>query len=63
MNGINIPLSKIEGRIADKYLQFKKLRIVNLKVFVLSKNKEIQKYIPNTKIEKENIMNGILYAL
>ena len=63
MNGINIPLSKIEGRIADKYLQFKKLRIFNLKVFELSKNKEIQKYIPNTKIEKENIINGILYAL
>jgi hypothetical protein len=43
MNCINIPLSKIEGRIADKYLQFKKLRISNLKVFVLSENKEIQK--------------------
>ena len=40
-NGIKIPFNIIEGRIADQYLQFKKLRIVNSKLFVVFENNKI----------------------
>ena len=41
MNGINIPLSKIEGSKVAKKLQVKKKGICKSTVFVLSENKEM----------------------